>query len=258
MTGALDVTGLRCAYRHGPEVVRGVDFSAAPGEVVALLGPNGAGKSTLLKAVVGLLPCTGTVRLGDTVLDGLPAPERALQLAYVPQRTRLTARLSVRQVVDLGRFAHRGPWSRPTRADRDAVDRALAEAQVTHLADRPFPELSGGEQQRVLVARALASEAPALLLDEPTASLDVRHALGLHTLLRRLADGGRVVVIVLHDLAEVRRHADRAVLLQDGRVFAAGPVSEVVAPGPIEAVYGVELLEGQGLGYRLPATGSQP
>jgi len=258
MNGALTVEGLRCRYRGGPEVIRGVDFSASPGEILTLLGPNGAGKSTLLKAMVGLLPCTGTVRLGGIDLASLSARDRALQVAYVPQRTRLTARLSVRNVVDLGRFAHRGPWARPSRADHAAIDRAMDEADVAHLAERPFPELSGGEQQRVLVARALASEAPAVLLDEPTSSLDVRHALELHGLLRRLTDRGCVVVVVLHDLSEARHHADRAVLLRQGTVFAAGPVDAVVATHPIQQVYGVTLIEGGGLAYQQPSGGDTP
>jgi iron complex transport system ATP-binding protein len=258
VTHPLVVSDLHVRYRHGPPVVRGVSFEAQPGQILALIGPNGAGKSTLLKALVGLLTYTGTVRLHDLHLAGLPPRERARQVAYVPQRTRLTAPLSVRSVVDLGRFAHRRPWAGPTRADRTAVDRALEEAGVVALADRPFPELSGGEQQRVLLARALASEAKVLLLDEPTSSLDVRHVLGLHGVLQRLADRGCIVVIVLHDLTEVRQLAHHAVLLHEGKVHTQGPAAEVVSPGPIRAVYGVELIEGGGFGYRLPDGGGRP
>ena len=222
---------------------------------MGLIGPNGAGKSTLLKALVGLLPCAGTVTLDGVDLDRLSARDRARSVAYVPQRTALTAPLSVRSVVDLGRFAHREPWSRPTAHDRAVVDAALESTHVTELADRPFPTLSGGEQQRVLLARALATEAPVLLLDEPTSALDVRQVLLLHAVLRTLADKGSAIVVVLHDLAEVRAHVDRAVLMNAGRVHATGATDQVVAPGPIRDVYGVELLEGSGLSYRLPADG---
>lgn len=258
MSGSLVVRDLHCRYPHGPAVVQGVSLEAGQGAVTALLGPNGAGKSTLLKALAGLQPSTGSITLDGHTLQGIAPRARAQKVAYVPQRTRLTAPLSVRSVVELGRFAHRGPWSAPTPSDRAAVERALAETALVPLAERPFPELSGGEQQRVLVARALASEAPVLLLDEPTSALDVRHALGLHQLLRRQAEQGRVVVVVLHDLAEARRHADHAVLLHQGRVHCAGPVAEVVAPTPIRTVYGVELIEGAGLGYQLPTRGGEP
>lgn len=252
---ALEVRGLRVRHPGGPEVVRGVDFHAPQGEVLALIGPNGAGKSTLLKALVGLLPTAGQVTLGGVRLAELDDRVRAQTVAYVPQRTALRAPLSVRSVVDLGRFAHREPWARPTAADRHIVDQALQDAGVVDLADRPFPTLSGGEQQRVLVARALATEAPVLLLDEPTSALDVRQVLLLHAILRDRARQGAIVVVVLHDLSEVRDHADRAVLLQDGRVHSTGPAREVVAPGPVRAVYGVDLLAGAGMGYRLPALG---
>ena len=248
--------GVRVRHRNGPEVVRGVDLHARPGEVVGLIGPNGAGKSTLLKAIVGLLPSTGTVTLDGVDLDQLSARDRARSVAYVPQRTALTAPLPVRSVVDLGRFAHREPWSRPTARDRAIVAAAMASTRVTELAERPFPTLSGGEQQRVLLARALATEAPVLLLDEPTSALDVRQVLLLHAVLRTLADQGSTVVVVLHDLAEVRTHVDRALLMKDGVVHATGPTAEVVAPEPVRAVYGVELLEKGGLGYRLPSDGS--
>lgn len=253
------VRDLRARHRHGPEVVCGISFRAPRGAITALLGPNGAGKSTALKAIVGLLPRSGEVRLDGQDLGALTAQERAQRVAYVPQRTQLMARMSVRSVVSLGRFAHRGPLARASRADEDAVESALHDAGAAALADRIFPELSGGEQQRVLLARALATGATALLLDEPTSSLDVRQVLDLHATLRRLADRGCCVVVVLHDLSEVRQNADRAVLIQQGRLYAAGPVGEIVQTPPVRAVYAVDLVEGGGLGFRRPlAAGAQP
>ncbi|MCB9508352.1 MAG: ABC transporter ATP-binding protein [Myxococcales bacterium] len=259
MTTGLDVRDLRVSHRSGPEVVRGVSLSAPRGAVTALIGPNGAGKTTLLRALVGLLPCSGSAVLDGADLGALAAPERARRVGYVPQRTRLVARMNVRGVVDLGRFAHRGAWRRGGAADREAVDRAMEQTGVAPLADRAFVELSGGEQQRVLLARALATGASALLLDEPTASLDVRHALELHALLRRLADDGAVVVVVMHDLGEVREHADHVVLLDGGKVSAAGPAADVVSADPIAGVYRVRLLDGVRPGYgRLHGGGVGP
>lgn len=254
----LVVTGLVAAHRPGRPVLRGVELQAPAGRITALLGPNGAGKSTLLKAILGLVPSEGRVALGTRSLRDLSAAERAKTVAYVPQRSQLTAPLSVERVVELGRFAHRGVLQGATAADREAVARALRDAGVETLRQRAFPELSGGEQQRVLLARALATEAPVLLLDEPTSALDVRQRLLMHRVLARLRTEGRTVLVVLHDLDEARAHADRAVLLQEGRVAAAGPVGEVVAAGPVGAVYGVELVEGGGLGWRLPRGTTPP
>jgi iron complex transport system ATP-binding protein len=160
--------------------------------------------------------------------------------------------MTVRKVVDQGRYAHRGGLAAPSATDRRAADDAMARVNVTALVDRHFPELSYGEQRRVLLARALATEAPLLLLDEPTASLDVRHVLTLHRTLRSLAVEGRAVVIVLHDLDEARLVSDRALLLDDGATVAHGATAAVVTAEHVARVYGVELVEGGALGYRLP------
>ncbi len=239
----------------GRVVVRGVSFTAARGAVTALLGPNGAGKSTCLRATLGLVPSTGAVTLdGDDLRRATPA-DRARRVAYVPQRSRLVAALSVRRVVGQGRFVHRSVLAAPSRADRQAVDAAIAATRIGALVDRPFTELSGGEQQRVLLARALATGARTILLDEPTSALDVGHALAMLETLRSLAAGGCCVVAVLHDLNEARRWADAAVLLDDGVVVGAGPAEEVVAPDPVRSVYGVRVIEGGGLGFeRLEGT----
>ncbi|MEL6345826.1 MAG: ABC transporter ATP-binding protein [Myxococcota bacterium] len=253
MTAGIVVRDLCARHRHGPQVIHQVSFDAPRGEITALLGPNGAGKSTALKAIVGLLPRSGEIRLDGQDLDRLSARERAQRVAYVPQRTQLMARMTVRSVVALGRFAHRGPLARASRKDDAIVEEALRDAGATALADRPFPELSGGEQQRVLLARALATGATALLLDVPTSSLDVRQVLDLHTTLRRLAARGCCIVVVLHDLSEVRQHADRAVLIQQGQVYAAGTTDDIIQTPPVRAVYAVDLIEGGGLGFRRPA-----
>ena len=252
MSGGLSVRRLSAAHRPGVDVLHDVSLSAPRGRITALLGPNGAGKSTLLKTMVGLLPPRGEILLDGESLTTLAPAVRARHVAYVPQRTLLTARLQVRSVVGLGRFAHVGPLSRLSVVDQEAVEQAMQEADVAHLAERVFTELSGGEQQRVLLARALATGARTLLLDEPTSSLDVSHMLALHVVLRKLAERDWCILIVLHGLGEARLLADQGVLLQSGRVYAEGPIDAVIHPDPIRDVYGVELIEGGGLGFALP------
>ena len=247
----LVVRGLS-VHRGKRWVLRDVEADVPPGAITGVLGPNGAGKSTLLMAMAGLLPFEGVVELDGRDLRGWRAFERARRLAYVPQRSGLSAPFSVASVVAQGRFPHHGPLARPRRIDREAVDRALVRADVTAIENRPFDALSGGEQRRVLIARALATEARTIVLDEPTASLDVGHALALHVLLRALADAGYAIAVVLHHLDDARERTDRAVLLDAGRVAAVGPSREVVDAERVRAIYGVELVEGSGLGFRLP------
>ncbi len=237
--------------RGAREVLRGVDLDARAGEVTSVLGPNGAGKSTLLRALAGLLPCEGEIEVGGAALLGLSPRARAQTIAYVPQRTQLQSALPVAAVVAQGRYAHTGGLGRPGGADRRAIASALARTGLEALADRAFDRLSTGEQRRVLLARALATGAPTLLLDEPTEALDVGHSLALHALLRSLAEDGRTVVAVLHGLDDARRHTDRAILLQDGAVVAAGPSDEVVSAAPVREVYGVTLREREGLAFAL-------
>lgn len=255
MTG-LSLRNVSVRHPGGPEVVRDVSIDCPAGKVTALLGPNGAGKSSLLKAIIGLLPSRGEISLDGQPVGELDPLERARTVAYVPQRTRLDALLRVRDVVDQGRFAHRGPLAGPSRTEREAAEAALREVNALELADRAFPELSGGEQQKALIARALATGARTLLLDEPTSALDARHVLVLHQILRGLAERGFCVLVVLHGLEEAHRHADHAVLLADGRVHAAGPATNIVAPDPIREIYGVHLRANAGLGLFLPTEAS--
>jgi iron complex transport system ATP-binding protein len=255
MADGFRVRGL--AVRRGERLVLdGVDVDIAASSVTGILGPNGAGKSTLLMAMAGLLRYEGLIELEGRSLSQWKPPERARRLAYVPQRSGLSAPLPVRAVVAQGRYPHHGPLAAPRRSDWEAVAHAMERADVTAIAERPFDALSGGEQRRVLLARALATEARVILLDEPTASLDVGHALALHALLRTLARDGYAVAVVLHHLDDARERTDRALLLKDGRVVAFGPSLEVVAADRVRATYGVELIERGGLGFRLPAEGA--
>jgi iron complex transport system ATP-binding protein len=246
---ALIASDLR-VQRGSRTVLEGFQLTAALGGVYALTGPNGAGKSSALKALAGLLPCGGQLHIAGRELKDLDPRERARQIAYVPQQSLLSSGISVRDVVLQGRYAHDPVW--PHRHKHtESVDHAMKQTDLLAIAHRPWNQLSGGEQRRVLLARALATEAKVILLDEPTTSLDVAHALQLLLQLRELARQGRCIVAVLHDLDQVQRYAEFTVLLQHGRTAAAGPTREVITKDNIRRVYGVELVPNDALGYRL-------
>jgi iron complex transport system ATP-binding protein len=236
----LAVRGL-CVDLGGASVLRAVDLDARTGELVGLLGPNGAGKSTLLRAICRLVP----FRAGEIVWDGRPvdrmsARERATSLAFLPQGHTLHWPLSVRRLVELGRLPRLGPLSRIGAADEAAVEAAMATADVAHLAERVATSLSGGERARALLARALAVEAPALLVDEPTASLDPFHAVEIMQALRRIAREGRLVLAVTHDLGLAQRFCDRIVLIDQGRIAADGPPNEALTAERLRTIYRVD------------------
>ena len=237
--------------RERRRLVEDVSLTVEAGQVLALLGPNGAGKSTFMKALAGILPSEGELLLDGQPAQGLRRRERARRVAYVPQHSALDAALLAREVVAQGRFAHRDAWGRASPEDPSAIAAALATTGALALAERPFSRLSYGERRLVLLARALATGARLLLLDEPTAALDVAHALSLLRRLRELAERGRAVIVALHHLDEAAAHCTQAILLRQGRVVRSGTVAQVVAAEPIREVFGVELLPGASFGYRL-------
>ncbi|WP_067651037.1 heme ABC transporter ATP-binding protein [Nocardia harenae] len=218
------------------EVLTTVDFEVATGEVVALVGPNGAGKSTLLAALAGELPAsTGAVELDGRPVTAWSALDMARRRAVLPQSHTVGFPFTAREVVAMGR----APWAGTDRDhdDETAIDAALAAADVTHLAARPFPTLSGGERARVALARVLAQDTATLLLDEPTAALDLGHQEAVLGLARDRARDGAAVVIVVHDLGIAAAYADRVAVLDRGRVAADGAPRAVLTTGLLSAVY---------------------
>jgi iron complex transport system ATP-binding protein len=233
----------RVGYAVGDRwLVRGATLTIGQGRLVALVGPNGSGKSTLLRLLSGVwTPSAGAVTLDGAPVGRLRRRQVARAVTLVPQDTHIAFPFSVRELVAMGRHAHLGRFDREGPADREAIARALHRADITALADRDATALSGGERQRVLIARSLATEARHLLLDEPTASLDVAHALDVLGLCRRLADDGHAVAVALHDLNLARRFATDAALLRGGEVVAAGPAAQVLTPAAVGAVFDVEV-----------------
>jgi iron complex transport system ATP-binding protein len=257
---ALVARGLQ--LRHGSRtVLAGVDAALRPGELVLLAGRNGAGKSTLLRVLLGVEPpAAGQVVLHDRAIGSWPAAARARALAFVPQDTETPFEFTGRELVAMGRHPHRRPGAGLAPDDLAAIDRALAAVDAERFADRSVTTLSGGEQRRIAVARALATEAPLLLLDEPTSNLDLEHALQLVGLLERLARAGRGILVASHDLNLLGARCDRAVLLHEGRVYADGPPKESLADANVAVVFGVSARPAQGFfprDYRLPQETSQ-
>ena len=236
----IELKNLRAGYPGRP-VLEGIDLEFRPGEVLAILGPNGCGKSTLLRTANGLLPRDG----GEVLVDGVPleelsAKEVAKKVAYLPQ-SRTTPNITAGRMVLHGRFPYLSYPRRYRREDHEMVKRALAWVGASGLASRPLAELSGGQRQKVYLAMALAQDTAAILMDEPTTYLDVACQLEVMALARRLAEEGRAVVMVLHDLTLALRYAHRTALLWEGRVRQTGTPEELYAGEALEQVMGVRL-----------------
>jgi iron complex transport system ATP-binding protein len=242
MSHAPDILEMRAATVPGR--LHDLSMQLKRGTMVGLVGPNGSGKSTLLQVAAGLLAARGAVLWDGRVVGSIPVVERGRMATWVPQEAKFEFGFSVRSVVAQGRFAHGD--------DDRGVDEALERFDLTGLADRPVNQLSGGERQRVLLARALATQAPIQLWDEPLASLDVRHALDVLVLARELTHGrGSTVLISLHDL-RVAHCLDAIVVLQAGRLRAAGSPTEVLTPELLLDVFGVKSRTAPGLVLELP------
>jgi iron complex transport system ATP-binding protein len=219
-----------------------VTFTLSKGETLAVLGGNGAGKTTLFRTLLGLLPPQGgEIQVDGDALGALTPNERARRLAYVPQQHVPSFGFSVEEVVLMGRASHLSTFARPGAADRAAAGDALARLGIAALAPRPITELSGGERQLVLVARALAQQAPVLILDEPTASLDFGNRARVLAEIDRLRGSGLTIVFSTHEPDQALAHADRALLLADGRPLALDAVSRALTAENVERLYRVRV-----------------
>ncbi len=234
----LECCGLACGY-PGRLVLQNVDLSLRSGSVVALLGANGSGKSTLLKTLCKTLPAIrGSIRVQGDDLDSLNFESLARWVAYVPQEELSPFRFTVLQTVVMGRLPHsHGLFD--TREDLAVAEEAMRGADCWDLRDRAVTEISGGERQRALIARALAQQAPVLLLDEPTSHLDVAHQIAIVGLLRKLATEGRAILAAVHDLNLALSFADQAILLHDGEIAFWGACEELIASPALNRAFGV-------------------
>lgn len=230
------------ARRGERTVLDRLDVTFAAGRLTAVIGPNGAGKSTLLDIAAGLLkPETGTLKLGDADLATMSRQALAQRRAYLPQRASVEWPIAVERVVALGLIPQLPAFGGLPPALQPAIDRALDECDLTELRDRPATSLSGGELARVMFARAIVGDPELLIVDEPTAGLDPRHAIDAVRRLRARADAGRTVIVAIHDLDLALRFADDVVAIRDGRLIAAGTVADVMTETTLARLYDVSV-----------------
>ncbi|MGQ9681952.1 MAG: heme ABC transporter ATP-binding protein [Anaerolineae bacterium] len=240
---SLSAHGLCFSYNGNP-VLKDVSLALQPGRLIGVIGPNGAGKTTLVRLLSGLLrPDSGRVMLDGKPLAAWSRKEIGRRLAVVPQSPQLPETFTAGEVVLLGRTPYLGLLGNESAHDREVARRAMERTQCWHLAERLIGTLSGGERQRVVVARALAQEAPVLLLDEPTTHMDVNHQLGLVVLVKHLVQQYRLAaLVILHDLNLASVYCDELILLAEGRVVARGQAHEVITPEQIRSAYRADIL----------------
>ncbi len=233
---------IQVGYAAGSSwLTRRLDIELRPGEVAAVVGPNGAGKSTALRLLAGLLrPAEGSILVDGRPIGSIDRAELARRVSYVPQDPPQDVAFTVWECVSMGRFCHRRRFQPEGAEDRRAVGEALAAMDCAHLAGRLLNELSSGEMQRVVLARSLATEAQHLLLDEPTANLDVEHSLAILDLVQKMAANGRSVLLALHDLNSVLRATTSVYVLARGTIYTAGPPGEVLTTETIQNVFSVK------------------
>jgi iron complex transport system ATP-binding protein len=239
---ALSLRRVSFGYDAHP-VLGAVSLNVRAGEFLAIVGPNGCGKSTILKLMAGLIrPSAGEVLLDDLPVASIPRRKLARRLTLLAQSNEAPEAMVVRDLVGLGRFSHEGWLRRDTPEDRRHIDAAMRRMDVETLADRRVGELSGGQLQRCRMAMTLAQDASILLLDEPTNHLDLKHQYALLEVARAQALAGRAVVAVLHDLTHASLHADRIILMSEGRIAAEGAPADVLTVEMMEAVYGIRTI----------------
>ncbi len=243
MDYAIHAVDIEFAYPEAKPVLQGVEAGAKGGEILGIIGPNGAGKTTLLNILArSIRPTSGQVLLMGEPAESLSARERARRLAMVPQEPTVAFSFSVMEIVLMGRAPYLGRWRLEGRGDMDIADEAVSMTGLGGLTGRRFHDLSGGEKQRVMIAKALAQRSSILLLDEPTSFLDLRHQVEIYELVSKLAKERNIAVIaVSHDINLAAMYCDRVAVLSCGRIIEQGTPREVVRPDLLSRVYGVEV-----------------
>ena len=238
----ITVKGIRFCYYYLKWVLKDISFSLSKGEIVSIIGPNGSGKSTLLKLIAGIEePQAGTIHINKRPVHSINRRNLAQVLGYLPQNIESDFDYSAEEVVALGRFPHLKGIGFLSQEDYQVVARCLEATDILHLRDRSLSTLSGGEKKRVLLASVLAQEPEILLLDEPTASLDIHHQIRFYSLLRRLAAEGLGIMVVTHDINLASVFSSRLLVLKEGRIVTEGIPQEVIKEGVMESVYGNSL-----------------
>ena len=253
----LRVADIHFTYPKGPEVIRGMSFDVKSHEILGILGPNGSGKTTLLNLMLGLLtPNSGHIQLGNSALASLSYQEKAQQIAHVPQTDGISLNYRVWDIVMMGRQPYQKIFGFDSTEDCRQAQAAIAATQISALQNRPIQTLSGGERRRVMIARALAQDTPLMLLDEPTAHLDIHYQLEIAALLANLRDQrDRSIIMTLHDINLASLYCDRILLLSEGRVHALGTPRELITPEMIEEVFSARVAvehDDQGRPYYRP------
>ncbi|MDI6781416.1 MAG: heme ABC transporter ATP-binding protein [bacterium] len=239
----LQVKNISASYQQRP-VLEGISFQVEDGEFLGIIGPNGAGKTTLLKIMTGVKsPLTGEVMLDGKKMSSLCRKEIAMIMAVVPQSSFIPPLFTVEDVVLMGRYPHQKSRFVTTEEDIKAVEEAMQKTNTSNFRQRPVNELSGGERQEVIIARALAQEPKILLLDEPTASLDIKHQMRILGLVRTLVkENGITAIMVIHDLNLAARFCDRLILLHNQKIYAQGVIKEVLTSQNLKEAYEVETM----------------
>lgn len=234
----LNVSNLSAGYGK-TDVITDISFSLEQGEFIAILGRNGSGKSTLIKALQGLLKNTsGTVHVGNKDAFALDARDLAEQIAYVPQISSLSFEFSVSEIIHMGRYVHQGRLQRNTLVDEAVIDDVMKLTELHHLQHKKIAHLSGGEQQRVFIARALAQDTPLLFLDEPSSHLDISYQVEIYRILKRLQEEkGKTILTTEHNINLVIPYSQRILFLKEGTIFAQGPPKELITKSYIRDVF---------------------
>ncbi|PVV15433.1 MAG: ABC transporter [gamma proteobacterium symbiont of Ctena orbiculata] len=236
-----------CVTRGQRPILKGVEISLQQGEMLGLIGPNGAGKSTLLRVLAGVIEAdAGELGIDGEAIESIPQSQRAQRIAYLPQLSEIAWPMSVERIVELGRIPHLEPWQDPGEEDQEIIERVICQTDLLAFRDRAFNTLSGGEQARVLLARAMVTQPDILLADEPVSALDPAHQLDVMNLLRQHCDSGHSVIVVLHDLSLAAHYCHRLQLLHQGTTLAEGSAEAVLNEKNLADAYDIALTKANG------------